>query len=69
MLSVSPQFTTNKKGKISVTLNIKEFKTNTEELEELEDIRLYNNAKLSKEVSLPIDEAFKIIETNRKKKK
>lgn len=30
-----------------------------EELEELEDIQLYDEAKKSNEPSLPIDEAFK----------
>ncbi len=39
-----------------------------EELEELEDIRLYDEAKKSNEVSIPIDDAFKIIEAKRKAK-
>lgn len=38
------------------------------ELEELEDIRLYDQAKASKERSMPIDKAFKLIEAKRKKK-
>ena len=46
MLSVHPQFITDDAGKkISVILPVKEFKTIMEELEELEDIRLYDEAK------------------------
>ena len=36
-----------------------------DELEELEDIKLYDEAKKSSEPSIPIDEAFKMIETLR----
>lgn len=46
MLSVHPQFITDDTGKkISVILPVKEFKTIMEELEELDDIRLYDEAK------------------------
>jgi hypothetical protein len=38
----------------------------TQKLEELEDLRLYDAAKMSNEPSIPIDEAFKIIEEKRK---
>ncbi len=70
MLSVKPQYITDNAGKkISVVLPMKDFKTIMEELEELEDIRLYDEAKSSNEPSIPIDEAFKIIEANRKNKK
>jgi len=66
MLTVNPQYITDSTGKkISVVLSIKEFKTIMEELEELEDVRLYDEAKASDEPSVPIDEAFKIIEANR----
>lgn len=66
MLTVNPQYITDNTGKkISVVLSIKEFKTIMEELEELEDVRLYDEAKASGEPSVPIDEAFKIIEANR----
>jgi hypothetical protein len=42
MFTVHPQYITDNTGKkISVILPIKEFKTLLEELEELEDIRLY----------------------------
>ena len=46
MLTVHPQYITDKEGnKISVVLPIKEFQLLLEELEELEDIELYDKAK------------------------
>jgi hypothetical protein len=66
LLTVNPRYITDNTGrKISVVLSIKEFKTIMEELEEMEDVRLYDEAKASNEPSVPIDEAFKIIEANR----
>ena len=70
MIAIHPQYITDTTGKkISAVLPMKEFKTIIEELEELEDIKLYDKAKASKEPSIPIDESFKIIEAKRKKKK
>jgi hypothetical protein len=70
MLTVNPKYITDNAGKkISVVLPMKEFKTLMEELEELNDIRLYDEAKAANEPSIPIDEAFKRIEAKRKKKK
>ena len=67
MLTVHPQYITDNAGrKISVVLPMKEFKTIMDELDELEDIRLYDEAKASKEPSIPIDDAFKMIEAKRK---
>ncbi|MDZ4845528.1 MAG: hypothetical protein SH857_08265 [Chitinophagales bacterium] len=69
MLTVRPQYITDNSGKkISVVLPLKDFKVILEELEELEDIRLYDEAKKSKEPSIPIDKAFKMIEAKRKSK-
>ncbi len=69
MLKVNPQFITDNDGKkIAVVLPIKDFKAMMEELEELEDIKLYDEAKKSNEPSLAVDEAFKIIEAKRKAK-
>ena len=69
MLTVHPQYITDNTGKkISVVLPMKDFKAIMEELEELEDIKLYDEAKKSNEPSIPIDEAFKIIEAKRKAK-
>jgi PHD/YefM family antitoxin component YafN of YafNO toxin-antitoxin module len=56
MLIINPQYITDNTGKkISVVLPMKDFKALMEELEELEDIKLY-------------DEAFKMIEAKRKPK-
>ena len=69
MLTIHPQYITDNNGKkISVVLPMKDFKAIMEELEELEDIKLYDEAKKSNEPSVPIDEAFKIIEAKRKAK-
>lgn len=71
MLTVHPQYITDNSGKkISVVLPVKEFKTIMEELEELEDIRLYDEAKRTDNGKrIPMDEAFKSIEAKRKKNK
>jgi hypothetical protein len=70
MSTLNPQYITDKKGKkISVVLPIKEYKSIVEELEELEDIKLYDEAKASNDPSYPIDVAFKMVEAKRKKKK
>ncbi|MCS6989287.1 MAG: hypothetical protein NZM06_07200 [Chloroherpetonaceae bacterium] len=70
MISVEPQFITDKTGKkISVVLPIKVFEAIMEELEELEDIRFYDEAKKSNELSIPIDDAFEMIEAKRKAKR
>jgi len=69
MLTVNPQYITDSDGKkISVVLPMKDFKAIMEELEELEDIKLYDEAKKNNEPSIPIDDAFKMIETKRKAK-
>jgi hypothetical protein len=69
MVTVHPQYITDSAGKKLVVLPIKEFNILMEELEDLDDIRLYDQAKASKEPSIPIDEAFKTIEAKRKRKK
>ncbi|TXH20251.1 MAG: hypothetical protein E6Q95_06160 [Chitinophagaceae bacterium] len=69
MLTVHPQYITDSTGKkISVVLPMKDFKAIMEELEELEDIKLYDESKKSNEPSVPIDDAFKMIEAKRKAK-
>lgn len=68
-MTVNPQYITDRKGKkISAVIPIKEFKTIMEELEELEDIKQYDEIKKRNEPSIAIDEAFKMIEAKRKKK-
>ena len=69
MLTIHPQYITDTAGKKLVILPMKEFKNLMEELEDLEDVKLYDRAKASKEPSIAIDDAFKMIEANRKKKK
>jgi hypothetical protein len=46
MITLHPQYITDKEGnKISVVLPINDFNSILEELEELEDIKLYDEAK------------------------
>ncbi len=69
MLTIHPQYITDNTGKkISVVLAMKDFKAILEELEELDDIKLYDEAKKSNEPSIPLDDAFKMIEAKRKAK-
>jgi len=69
MIRVHPQYITDDTGKrISVILPVKEFKTLMDLLDDIEDIRLYDEAMAVSEPSVPIDEAFKIIEDIRKSK-
>jgi hypothetical protein len=69
MLTINPQYITDSKGKkISAVLPMKDFKAIMEELEELEDIKLFDEAKKSNEPSIPIDDAFKMIEAKREAK-
>ena len=68
MLALNPQFITDKKGKkLSVVFSIKEYRKLLEEMEEMEDVRLYDEAKANKEEGIPIDIAFRQIEAKRKK--
>ena len=70
MLTINPQFITDKAGKkLSAILPMTEFKAIMEELEELEDIRLYDEAKKNDTGErIPMAEAFRKIEENRKNK-
>jgi hypothetical protein len=70
MLKVHPQYITSIDGqKLAVVLPIEEFQKLMDELDELDDIRLYDQAKAADEPSFPIDEAFKMIEAERQAKK
>ena len=63
------QFITNDSGKkLAVILPISRYKKMIEELEELDDIKAYDKAIKDNEESIPIDEAFDIIEKKRKNK-
>lgn len=69
MLTINPKYITDQAGnKISVVISVKEFEAMVEKIEELEDIKLYDQVKNSDESSLPIDEAFELIEALRKEK-
>ena len=66
MITVHPQYITDNAGKkISVVLPIKDFKAIMEELEELEDIKLYDEAKKGKQEFIDAEEAFREIEKKR----
>jgi len=70
MTTINPQYIIDKKGnRISVVIPVTEFETILDDLEELEDIRLYDDAKSVNEPSIPIDKAFEMIEEKRKNKK
>lgn len=56
MTTINPQFIIDKKvNRISVVIPITEFETIGKKLEELEYIRLYDEAKSDNESSVPID--------------
>jgi PHD/YefM family antitoxin component YafN of YafNO toxin-antitoxin module len=67
MLLIHPQYIKDADGNKSlVVLPAKEFDTMMEELEELEDIRLYDDAKKNDTGErVPMEEAFSMVEANR----
>lgn len=69
MLTVHPQYITDTAGQQLVVLPVAEFNSMIDELEELEDVRLYDDAKKNDTGErIPMDDAFKIIEAGRNKK-
>lgn len=67
MGALPKQFLVDDTGrKVSVVLDIQEYQHILEQLEELEDIQLYDEGKKSQQPAIPIDEAFKAIEAQRK---
>jgi len=59
-MTLHPQYITDEEGrKISVVLSVNEFEQIMEELDELEDIRLYDEAKKSTEPPMPFDDYVK----------
>jgi len=67
MLNINPHYITDHTGKkISVILSINDFKAIIDELEELEDTKLYDEAKKRKQEFVDADQAFKEIEEARK---
>ena len=68
MLTLNPKFITDKTGKkISAVLPMKEFNTILEELEELADIKLYDESKNDNEPSVSKIKAIAMIQAERKK--
>ena len=69
MLTIHPQFIKDTAGKSLVVLLQKDFDAIMDELEDLEDIKLYDAAiKNDTGERIPMNDAFKMIETKRKKK-
>jgi len=69
MQDIHPQFIIDAKGnKISVVLPMETYKALLEELDMADDIRLYDEAKASNEPSIPLEEAIKMIDSERKSK-
>ena len=68
MLTLHPQYIKDINGNKSlVILPAKEFEIILEELEELEDIKLYDDAKkIDTGERIPMEEVFRIIEAKRK---
>ncbi len=59
MLTINPQYITDETGKkLSAIIPINDFNSLMEELEELEDIRLYDEAKADNTSSIPIEDAL-----------
>ncbi len=67
MIAVHPQYIKDANGEKSlVVISAKEFDAMMEELEDMEDVRLYDEAmKNDTGERIPMDEAFKMIETKR----
>jgi prevent-host-death family protein len=61
------QFVVNERGeKVAVVLSIEEYEKILEELEELEDIRAFDEAEASGETPIPFDQAIAEIKRSRK---
>lgn len=62
------QYISDDKGKkVAVILPIKSYHKIMKDVEELDDIRLYDKLKKENEESLPLNEAFQLIDEYRKK--
>ncbi len=61
------QFLTNQEGeKIAVVIGIEEYEKLLQELEEIADVRAYDEANASGEIPAPFEEAVRRIERGRK---
>ncbi len=67
MIKLHEKFIVDEAGKrVGVFLDMKVYREILEILEEMEDIKAYDEAKKSNETPILFDEAVKEIETNRK---
>jgi hypothetical protein len=68
MLSIKERFLVDENdNRIGVVLNMDDYRLILEELEELESIRAYDEAKASGEKAIPFEQALVEIERQRKK--
>lgn len=68
MIAIHPQYITDNTGKkLSAVIPMNEFNTLLEELEDLEDIRLYDESKNDNEPAIASTEALQMIQAERKK--
>jgi hypothetical protein len=68
MATLHPQYFTDTAGIKMVVLPAKELHSLIEQLEELQDIRMFDSASMVNEPSVPMEQAFNQIEAKRKKK-
>lgn len=68
MATLHPQYFTDTAGIKMAVLPAKELHSLIEQLEELQDIRMFDSASMVNEPSVPMEEAFNQIEAKRKKK-
>lgn len=67
MMSLNEKYVTDEKGeRVGVILSIEDYRKVLEELEELESIRAYDEAKSSKDETIPFERATGEIEKGRK---
>ena len=66
MLTLHPQYIKDTAGKQLVVLPANEYNNLINELEELDDIKLYDEAKKRKQIFVDVDIAFNQIEIKRK---
>jgi len=66
MSSNKQEYVVDEKGnRISVLLDIENYRQMLKELEELESIRAYDSSKASKDEAIPFEQAIKEIESER----
>lgn len=68
MKAQSEQFVTDGRGNpVAVMINMKRYKAMMDEMDELESIRAYDEAKKSRGKPIPLERALKAIEKGRKR--